>query len=250
MITILAAGAQENYEIQVYGSATQPKGTSIIELHSNYTIQGERNFVGEVRPTYHSLHETIEFTHGITDNFELGLYLFMNYTPDFGFSIFGFHIRPRIKAPDRWDLPVGLSLSTEIGYQRPEFSADTWSLEVRPIIDKQLGKLYASFNPTFAFSLAGDSVTHSPSFAPNAKISYAFFKNGSLGLEYYGDLGPINNFETIPQQSHALFLVFDLLNNAKWELNAGPGWGLTSNTDAFVFKILLGRRIYWGKRKQ
>lgn len=39
-------------------------------------------------------------------------------------------------APASWHLPVGISLSAEVGYQRPEYSDQTWSVEVRPIIDK------------------------------------------------------------------------------------------------------------------
>ena len=71
-----------------------------------------------------------------------------------------------------------------------------------------------------------------------------------MGLEYYGSLGTINNFDKINDQSHALFAVFDLAGNANWELNAGPGWGLTQATDGFVFKVLLGRRIQWGTHKK
>jgi hypothetical protein len=33
--------------------------------------------------------------------------------------------RPRVHAPDSWELPVGLSLSVEVGYQQRQFSADT-----------------------------------------------------------------------------------------------------------------------------
>ena len=34
----LSALAQDNYEIQVYGSETVPTGKTMVELHSNYTI--------------------------------------------------------------------------------------------------------------------------------------------------------------------------------------------------------------------
>lgn len=37
--------SQENYEIQVYSSPTQAPKTSIIELHSNFTFNGEKNIV-------------------------------------------------------------------------------------------------------------------------------------------------------------------------------------------------------------
>lgn len=81
------------------------------------------------------------------------------------------------------------------------------------------------------------------SFEQNLKIYYALFKNGALGIEYYGDIGYINSLEKFPQQNNAVFIAFDLPNNAKWEFNTGPG--LTNSTDPFVFKTIPGRRINW-----
>jgi hypothetical protein len=40
-----------------------------------------------------------------------------------------------------------VSLSNEIGYQRPEFSADTRTWEIHPTVDKKIGRWYLSFNP-------------------------------------------------------------------------------------------------------
>lgn len=242
--------AQDNYEIQVYGSETQAKHSTIFELHSNYAFDGERNIVDGVRPSYHALHETLEITQGITDNFEIGFYLFTNYTSPYGYKIIGSHIRPRIAAPEKWKLPVGLSLSAEIGYQSQDYSPDTWSAEIRPIIDKQWKKLYISFNPAIGISLKGVNQNAAPSFEPNVKASYSFFKNANLGIEYYGSMGPLNQFDKLPEQNHALFFVYDLQNNDNWELNVGPGWGLTPATDGFVFKILVGRKVQWKKTKK
>lgn len=240
--------AQDNYEIQVYGSQTQAKRSSIFELHSNYTFSGEKSIVKGVLPPNHSLHETLEVTTGLTDNFELGFYLFTNYTSGHGYKVIGSHIRPRIMVPQSWHVPVGLSLSVEFGYQSQEYSPDLWNLEIRPIIDKQWDRLYMSFNPTLGISLKGVDNSSTPEFEPNFKVSYNFFKKASLGIEYYGALGAINQFERPADQSHALFFVYDMINNPQWELNIGPGIGLTPATDHFVFKILVGRRINWHKR--
>jgi len=246
LLFCLPAAAQENYEIQVYASPTMAKGNTIVELHSNFTFNGEKNIVDGVNPSYHSLHETLEITHGITENFEMGFYLFTNYTNPFGYKVIGTHIRPRIRVPSKWNWPVGVSLSTEFGYQRRQYSADTWNIEIRPIIDKQWGKFYLAFNPVFGISLKSDSNIHTPGFEPNIKASYSFNKL-ALGIEYYGDVGLINDIPKFSRQSHALFLVTDLYIDPKWEINIGPGFGLTENTDGLVFKILIGRRINWKK---
>lgn len=240
----LIVRSQDNYEIQVYASPTMDKGNTIFELHSNFTFNGEKNIVEGVRPAYHSLHETLEITHGFTENFEMGFYLFTDYTNHYGYKLIGTHIRPRITAPGKWKWPVGVSLSTEFGYQRKEYSSDTWSIEIRPIIDKQIKNFYVAFNPTFGIGLKGVSNDHTPGFEPNIKTSYTFNKV-ALGLEYYGDLGQLDQVPGFSQQSHALFVVADLYFDPKWEVNAGPGFGLTKATDGFIFKLLVGRRISW-----
>ena len=239
------ANAQENYEIQVYGSQTQLKGSSMFELHSNYTLIGEKSIEKGVLPSHHAIHETLEITTGISHFFEIGAYLFTAYIPGHGYQLVGSHLRPRVMAPLQWHLPVGVSLSTEIGYQKSEFSASTWSIEIRPIIDKQWEKWYASFNPTLGISLKSKYDRSTPTFEPNLKVYYNLFKNAGLGLEYYGDIGYVNDPDGLNDQSDAIFLVYDLLNNAKWEFNIGAGLGVTASTDRFVFKFILGRRINW-----
>ena len=242
--------AQDNYEIQVYGAPTMEKGQTMFELHSNYTFNGQRNVVKGVLPSYHSLHETVEITTGITDNFEVGLYLFTNYTPDHGWKVIGSHIRPRIAAPESWKLPVGLSLSAEIGWQSSQYASETFSLEIRPIIDKTIGNLYLSLNPVLGVTFQGVDKPSAPDFSPNVKAAYAVSKKVSLGAEYYGDMGPLNNFNKLPEQNQAVFLVADLYLDPKWEVNFGPGFGLTNATDGLVMKLILGRHIDWGKKKK
>src|SRR3954469_16865734 len=166
---VAVAYSQENYEIQVYGSQTQQKNSTIFERHSNFTFRGERDVVKGVRPTYHSLHETLEITHGIGNYFELGAYLFTNYTQKYGFQVVGTHLRPRVMVPGKWGWPVGVSLSAEIGYQRPEYSGETWNIELRPIVDKQWNKFYLSFNPTFGIALKSTDENGVPVFEPNLK---------------------------------------------------------------------------------
>ena len=72
----LAACAQGNYEIQVYGSETVAPKTTMVELHSNYTVDGQHYVVSGVYPTNHQLHETVEITQGLNDWSEVGFYIF------------------------------------------------------------------------------------------------------------------------------------------------------------------------------
>ena len=133
------ARAQGNYEIQVYGADTVAPKDLMVELHSNFTVSGQTQVIDGVRPTNHQERETLELTAGINDWAEVGFYVFSAAQSGYGWQWVGDHIRPRVRAPDKWHLPVGLSLSTEVGYQRPEYSPDTWTWEIRPIVDKTDG---------------------------------------------------------------------------------------------------------------
>ena len=242
--------AQDNYEIQVYGSQTQKAASTMFELHSNFTFAGSHTIKDGVLPTHHAEHETLEITTGVNSFLEIGAYLFTAIEPGHGYQIVGTHIRPRIMAPLAWNWPVGVSLSTEIGYQKAAYASQLWSLEIRPIIDKQWQKWYASFNPTVGISLKSKFDRSAPTFEPNVKAYYTVSKNSAVGVEYYGDIGYIDRFESWNQQTQALFIAYDLLNNIHWEFNAGAGLGLTQSTDHFVFKVIVGRRINWRNDKR
>jgi hypothetical protein len=149
---------QGNYEIQVYGADTVAPGRTMVELHSNFTFEGFKTLQLGVLPDEHQEHETVEITQGWTNWFETGLYIFTSYGPNQGYKWVGDHIRPRVRVPDSWHWPVGVSVSTEIGYQRPIFSADTWTWEIRPIVDKQWKSWYVAFNPALERSFHGPSV--------------------------------------------------------------------------------------------
>jgi hypothetical protein len=237
------AGAQDNYEIQVYGSELVDPGHTMFELHSNFTFQGFKAPVDGMYPTNHQLHETLEITHGFTDWFETGFYVFTSAQSGYGWQWVGDHIRPRVAIPKKWNWPVGLSLSQEIGYQRSQWSADTWTYELRPIIDKQLGRWYFSFNPTFDKSIHGPSASQGFVFSPNLKVSYDFTSKITGGFEYYGSLGPATDFFAVPYQQQQIFPTIDLNLSPKWEINFGVGVGLTRSTDHLIAKSIIGYRF-------
>ena len=237
------AGAQENYEIQVYGVDTVEPGATMLELHSNFTFQGSKQIADGVRPTNHALHETVEITHGWNSWFETGFYIFTSATPRDGWQWVGDHIRPRVRAPAKWHWPVGVSLSAEFGYQRAAYSADTWTLELRPVVDKQIGRWYLSFNPTLDRSFHGHSEHLGFGFSPNFKAGYDITKKISAGLEYYGALGPVTGFDAVHDQQQQIVPTIDLNLSPKWEFNFGIGVGVTRGTDHLLVKMILGRRF-------
>ncbi len=130
----------------------------MVELHSNFTADGQHNVVNGMYPTNHAEHETIEITQGINKWSEVGFYIFTSERSGQGIQWVGDHIRPRVRVPDSWHWPVGVSLSTEFGYQRARYAPDTWDWEIRPIVDKQSGRWYWSVNPALERAWHGPDV--------------------------------------------------------------------------------------------
>jgi hypothetical protein len=235
--------AQGSYEIQVYGSDTVAPGVTMFELHSNFTFEGSKTPVDGMYPTEHQLHETLEITRGITDWFELGFYVFTSADTRVGWQWVGDHVRPRVRVPESWRWPVGVSLSAEIGYQRAVYSPDIWTLELRPIVDKTYGRLYLCFNPTLDRSFHGPSVPEGVVFSPNVKVGYDITKVINGGFEYYGSVGPLTGFDPLRQQQQQVFAVTDLNFSPNWEFNFGVGVGLTGGSDHLLVKMIIGRRF-------
>jgi hypothetical protein len=250
LILARSVRAQGNYEIQVYGADTVAPKTLMVELHSNYTVSGQRNTIDGVYPTNHQEHETLELTQGLNDWSEVGFYVFSSEQAGHGIQWVGDHIRPRVRAPTSWHWPVGVSISTEVGYQRAVYSPDTWTWEIRPIIDKQLGRWYLAFNPALERTWHGPDVAQGLGFAPGAKAGYDFTKKINAGLEYYADYGRLGSPDSLHNQQQQIFLVTDLNVSPDWEINIGVGLGPTAATDHLLVKGILGRRFSWGKKSE
>lgn len=243
------ARAQDNYEIQVYGAETVAPHSTMVEIHSNFTVDGSKTVQDGMLPTNHAEHETLELTQGINDWSEVGFYLFSSIQPDGGWQWVGDHIRPRVRVPEKWHWPVGLSISNEIGYQRAAFSPDTWTWEIRPIVDKKIGPWYLSFNPTLDRSFHGPSVNQGVVFSPNVKVSYDFTKKIAGGLEYYASYGPLTGFDALRDQQQQFFPSIDIDFAPEWEFNFGVGVGTTHSTDHLIVKCIVGRRFSWPHKK-
>lgn len=254
VLIVLGAGvstacAQGNYEIQVYGSETVAPRSIMVELHSNFTADGQRKTIDGVAPTNHAEHETVELTQGVNDWSEVGFYIFTSEQSGLGVEWVGDHIRPRVRVPERWRWPVGISLSMEAGYQRALFSPDTWTWEIRPIVDKQRGQWYFAVNPALERTWHGPDVKLGIDFSPAVKVSYDFTKKVTGGLEYYADYGSITAIASLHNQQQQFFPALDLNVSPDWEINFGVGIGPTAATDHWIVKGIIGRRFDWAKRK-
>ena len=230
----------------IYPSKTADPKTTLFELHSNWTGSGSLRTPGGVLGTNHALHETLEITHGFSDIFEVGVYLFTAQPTSGGFQYVGAHIRPRIRAPESWKLPVGLSLSTELGPTDGKFDVNTFGMELRPIIDQEIGNFYWAFNPTIGWPLEGADAgrgIHGMTFNPNVKLSWKLHEKYAAGVEYYGTTGSLTRLAPSAEQQHIVYPTMDFFLAPDWELNVGYGVNIAGHGDQNILKVIVGRRF-------
>ena len=203
-----------------HGRAADPDGRAALELHRRRPKA--RPSTASTRPITRNTRRWSS-PQGLNDWSEVGFYIFTSEQDGHGVQWVGDHIRPRVRVPDSWHWPVGVSLSTEVGYQRAVYSPDTWTWEIRPIIDKSdralvfRGQSRLSSAPFMAptsnqgFQLApGVKVaTTSPSRERRRRVLRRLRRDRQL--------------LSLHNQQQQIFVVTDLNVSPKWEINIGVG---------------------------
>lgn len=142
-----------------------------------------------------------------------------------------------------------MSISAEAGYQKRRYNADIWTLEIRPVIDKEYKWFYVTFNPALDYALVGPDHSAGLQFSPAVKVRFQLTKKVGLGVEYYGGVGSIQAPDAPSQQFQQLGPAIELDVSPDYEINFGYMFGLTPATERGIVKLILGRRVAWKKRK-
>jgi hypothetical protein len=232
----LGAPAKATDEIQVYNAAIAAVGQFTIQQHLNYTPSGLKDppFPGGL-VSNHALNGTPEFAYGVTDWWELGLYLPFA-VQDQQFLSNGFKLRTLFVSPYADQRNFFYGINFEFSNTTPKFAQTRFALEIRPIIGIRNADYELIFNPIVD---AGFGRYGELDFAPALRVARKLDKDLFVGLEYYSDFGPIGNFPRLADQQHTLFAVTDFKLGVM-DVNFGVGYGLTPSSDRFVIKTILG----------
>jgi hypothetical protein len=223
-------------EIQVYNAGIVAPGQFAIQQHYNYVGIGQKDppFPGGFASN-HSLNGTPEFAYGLTDWWELGLYLPFAVQDD-RFLSDTFKVRTLFVTPQADKRTFFYGVNFEFGLTSPQFSQSRFEVEIRPIFGYRKDGWEFIVNPIVdaSFGRLG-----SLDFAPAARVARLFDHDVALGIEYYADFGEIGNFGKLAQQQHTLFGVTDF-KLGEFDIDLGVGYGLTPASDRLVVKTIIG----------
>jgi len=240
---LLAPGvlaAQDTFEIQVYEYATVPRGMWNLETHLNYVANGTSELEGTVAATEHQRHLTFELTRGITDYFEFAGYLVLAGREGHAAEFAGWRLRPRVRFPESWHLPVDISLSAEVGFPQDVYEENSTTLEIRPVLEKRFGRVQADLNPVIGRALEGPGKSEGWDAEPGARLAWAATDAVDVSVEYYGGWRPVSDLFPEGATVHQIFPGVDIATSENAVLNFGIGFGTTDVGNTLVLKMRYG----------
>jgi len=232
------------FEFEVYGYRTLPRGMMELELLNSVVAKGHTSedagtSAGEF-PSSGMWRNAYEVTYGITDRIEAAAYLNLAVPSTKGLWYAGSKYRMRGSLFDPGTLPVDLGWYIELEWwNTPQFDGQQLELELRPIIEKDIGRFMFIANPKFERGVFVGEDKHGPwEFGYNCGAYYRWMRYLSPGVEFYGALGSMTDTDPISAQQHYIFPV--IWGEAPWagvEYNVGPGIGLTTGSDRVLVKF-------------
>ena len=234
-----AAQAALPDEIQVYDDAINKRGERGLELHLNTTVSGRSmpDYPGEIPPA-HATRMTPEFSFGLSDTLEAGLYLPALMDREHRLYFGGTKLRLKW-LPQRTPAGGGFfyGINAELSHVGRRFEASQNGVELRPILGYRDAAWLIATNPVLGYGISQGHRQGGPDFSPALKVSRTVAAGIALGVETYSELGKLARFAPRGERQHTLYAAIDI-DRAPWAFNLGIGRGLNPATDRWTLKAI------------
>jgi len=239
----LPARAADQDEIAVYDDGINKPGEYGLEVHLNTTPQGikERTYPKEYL-TDGGVRMTVETSYGFTKTLEGGLYL-----PELAIDKYGNPILAGAKLRLKW-LPIQPDEKTggffaganvELATLNHFIQQSRENAELRLISGYHApDEWLIAFNPIFDWGLSDGFASPAPDFNFALKATHRIVKGLDLGVEYYSDIGRIDQPYGWGQQDNRIYAVADV-DMKPFVFNFGVGYGLTEGADRWTVKTII-----------
>ena len=242
-ILLPAIASAQTDEIQVYDGGLADVGKFNLTWHQNFTLKGSKEpaFPGGLIPN-HAYVGVPEWAYGVTQWFELGLYMpLYSYTQHYGSSLNGFKLRTLFAVPKADERTFFYGINFEFSWNSKQWDPKRYSNEIRPILGWHLGDTDIIVNPIMDNSYTG---LGNLDFAPAVRVAHKFTKEWTFGLEEYGDYGHLNDWQPLHNQWQQLWFVADhTLKKGGIDIEPGIGIGMTAGTDKLTLKLIMSRDL-------
>lgn len=239
--TAAPAYAFNYFELEVYPYRTAAHGELEIESSNAYTVRGTDDPADGNTDLARS---SLEATYGLTDHVEVAAYADAVHNPARGraltFAGQRYHLRARFF--QKGELPV--DLGSYIEYELPKIDEDKGEVELRGILEKDLGRWTFDFNPIFEKVVRGENTSAGWTLMYASALVYRLSEALQPRLEWYGDVGPINHPEPWERQVQLLSPAVTYSPTPTFHVLAGWAFGLTPASERHIARLNLEWEFY------
>jgi len=225
---------------RVYGWETPQKGWLEIMLWNKNVAKSDLTFEqnGNDYSSQGLYLHSVEVEYGVTDRFTVGMYGDFRNSSDVSLSYYRFRAVARYALFTKYQRFFDTALYLEY-YQPSKDVEDPSEMEMRLILQKDLGDFRLMLNPTISKDISGEEVKDGVNGNFFGGIYWRRYYAIQLGAEYYGRYGQIRDLLPSAEQEHVVFGVADLkfFKGFNWQL--GVGAGLNSGSDDLIIKSII-----------
>ncbi len=228
---------------QVYGYTNLDANEKELVMWNTFIPSSDHSydFFNETVPRSGLLAHSFELEYGISRRFTVAFYADFEQPQGSDMKMIGTKaVMMYYRYAEKNYLPVDLAVYAEYKLPREGYK-DYEEIELKLILEKDLGLHRIVLNPTFEKKISGEDVTEGVEFALNG--SYTFMKSMVFQpkLEYYSKMGELYELNSFGEQKNYIFPSFDLFlgKHKKIRWHAGVGIGLTDPADNVIIKSVL-----------
>lgn len=234
-----ATHALNYFELEVYPYKTATKGETELELFTAYTRRGTQN--APVPDNNQGLvRDSLEVTYGVTDKTEVAGYVdYSRARGNGGWDLKGSRVHVRTRFAEKGEWPVDLGLYAEAEFPRQD--VNDVEFELRGIIEKDVDKWTFDINPILERTLKGVDKEVGTELHYAASTIYRLNEHWHPRLDFFGDFGPLRDFEGRNEQTHLISPAVDFMFGHGLSASFGVAFGQTKASE----QQLLRARVEW-----
>ena len=223
---------------KVYGYTTREQGEIELVYFNNYFAKSDltQTFFGKKMDKEGHLSHSLEFEYGFTNRWTVSAYV--DFEQPKGEKVTYTRMRSvffRYRFFEKGDRFIDTAIYLEYYLPRKKYK-DEEELEIKLILEKEVGPFRIDLNPALEKATSGPDVGEGLTFNYASGIYHTLSPRVRAGLEFYGKIGELSDPKETSEQLHWIFpsVKVKLAKRIGWDI--GAGFGLTEASDDFVVK--------------
>jgi len=250
IISLLSLQALHAQLYKVYGYQPAEAGEIEFVIWNSYIPSSDvtYNFFGREMNRKGLFAHSLELEYGLSNKFGIAVYFDFEDPKDGNLR----YVRTKALMAhyaffEKGSRPLDIAIYIEYIINNKDYK-DYEELEIRLILEKDIGAFRVDFNPIFEKKTSGSKAEEGLEFNYALGIYYSnneegIFSSKNLmiqpGIEFYGKMGELSDFKPFREQRHYIFPTLDFFIGKRLRWHTGVGFGLTDASDKITVKSIL-----------